>query len=101
MSSKGAAEDKQKASKPFQKYGSSNNMFHLGKKGFKYSTTAYVIFHNTKNVTQKAKSVVTSTCGGATPRWVETCFVKRLNFGLRAFAAGPPLTPNSINLTRP
>jgi len=28
------------------------------------------------------------------------CFVKRLNLGLRAFAAGPPSTPNSVNLKK-
>jgi len=28
------------------------------------------------------------------------CFVKRLNLGLRALAAGPPSAPNSVNLRK-
>lgn len=42
--------------------------------------------------------MVTSTWGAEKPQREETCFIERSNFGLRAFAAGPPSTPNSLNL---
>jgi hypothetical protein len=44
------------------------------------------------------KKNITSTCGTATPRCEEIFFTNTLNLGLRAFAAGPPSVPNSLNL---
>lgn len=44
--------------------------------------------------------VLTSMGGTATPRLELMCLVKTVNLGLRAFAAGPPSVPNSLNLQK-
>jgi hypothetical protein len=43
-------------------------------------------------------SIPTSICGTPNPVFLDTCLIKRLNFGFKAFAAGPPSFPNSMNL---
>lgn len=43
--------------------------------------------------------MVTSTWGAEKPKCEETCFIEMSNFGSRAFAADPPSTPNSVNLS--
>jgi hypothetical protein len=44
------------------------------------------------------RSNPTSMWGTAIPILADTCLTKRLNLGLRDFAAGPPSDPNSLNL---
>lgn len=41
---------------------------------------------------------ITSTGGSLSAVYDATCFDKALNFGRKALAAGPPSTPNSLNL---
>lgn len=49
---------------------------------------------------EKEREIVTSVLGTWTPIVECTWFVNTLNFGLRAFPAGPPSIPNSLNLEK-
>lgn len=48
----------------------------------------------------KGRAFLTSTSGTWTPTLADTCLEKTSNLGANDSAAGPPSTPNSLNLSR-
>lgn len=47
---------------------------------------------------EKENERLTSISGSCKPSWESTFCIKASNFGLIAFAAGPPSTPYALNL---